>query len=122
LIIANDVRRNEGSPLSRIKSLNYADNVLAMREAMQHKADDAIMLNNKGMVCCAATANIFIVLDGQWMTPPLTDGVLDGIMRAEMIRERAAQEISISVDDLKRAEEIYLTSSLIGMRLGKLKS
>jgi branched-chain amino acid aminotransferase len=120
LIVAQSVRRNEGSPLSQVKTLNYADNILALHEALAAGANDAVILNNRGQVCCAASSNIFAVLDGQWATPPLTDGVLDGIMRAKTIAEKKVLEISLYKDDLIRASALYLTNSLTGLRPARL--
>ena len=47
-IVARGVRRNAGSPLSRLKTLGYLDNVLALREARDAGADEAILLNGEG--------------------------------------------------------------------------
>ena len=48
LIVANSTRRNEHSPLSRLKSLSYGDNILAKREAIERGATDAVLLNCRG--------------------------------------------------------------------------
>lgn len=114
-VIAQTVRRNEGSPLSRIKSVNYGDNILALNEAAEKGANEAIMLNNKGRVACASAANIFAVHDGRLYTPPLDDGVMPGIVRQKLIREHNAIEKSMSAGDLKQADGLYLTSSIRGI-------
>src|SRR5262249_9482625 len=57
-VVCRSTRRNEHSPLSRIKSLGYGDNILARREAIERGADDAIMLNTKGHVACATVGNV----------------------------------------------------------------
>ncbi|HEY3887643.1 MAG TPA: aminotransferase class IV, partial [Caulobacteraceae bacterium] len=75
------VRRNAGSPASRLKTLAYLDNVLARREALAAGADEAVMLNTAGELACAAAANLFWVSDGRLRTPALDCGVLDGIAR-----------------------------------------
>ena len=49
-LATSSIRRNSGSPLSRIKSLGYLDNVLALKEALDHGADDALLLNGAGAV------------------------------------------------------------------------
>lgn len=120
-VIAQTVRRNEHSPLSRIKSLNYGDNLLALMEAKDKGADDAIMLNTAGHVCCATTSNIFIREQGRYLTPPLADGVLDGITRARFIADNNAVEESFDVNRLRAAETIILTNSVAGMREAVLK-
>jgi len=115
------IRRNEGSPLSRMKSLAYLDNVLATAEAAQRGAEEAVLLNNAGRVAGAARANIFAVLDGRLVTPPVSDGVLPGIAR-RVVLELAdaaripAEEASLMPADLGDAREIFLTNSLFEVR------
>lgn len=116
----SSVRRNEGSPLSRIKSTNYGDSILARREAQKRGFDEAIMLNGKGEVACASTANLFIVRGGEVWTPPVESGVLPGITR-ECILE-LAQDLHIPVrqqpfgtDALFEAQEAFLTNTVMGI-------
>ncbi len=114
-VIALSVRRNEGSPLSCIKSCNYGDNILAMAEAKERDANEAILLNNKGLVACATASNVFIVQDGRLYTPPLADGAVDGIVRRVMMRERGAIEKSLRPDDLLAHQGLLLTNSVRGV-------
>lgn len=114
-IIAKTIRRNEKSPLSWIKSLNYGDNIFAMGEAQQAGGNEAILLNNGGAVTCATSGNVFIVRGQSLYTPPLEDGVVDGIIRGKLIRELGAQEQSLSPADLENATGIYITSSVRGV-------
>lgn len=116
IIIAQTTRRNEHSPLSKIKSLNYGDNLLALLEAKDLGVDDAILLNTEGHVTCATTSNIFIVEKGTWSTPPVSDGVLPGITRMKLIAEHKAREEHITVERLEAADEIYQCNSVIGIR------
>lgn len=120
LIIAQTVRRNEGSPLSRIKSLGYGDNIAAWREAAAAGADDAIMLNNAGNVTCATASNIFIKVGGVWLTPPLQDGVMDGITRARLLGSHFAREEAITASMARQADGLLLTNSVTGIREGRL--
>ena len=117
-IISETVRRNEGSPLSQIKSCNYGDNILALIEAQNKNANEAILLNNKGNVACASVGNIFCCIDNTLITPPLSDGAMDGITR-KMILERfdiKAKERSIKQEELENADGIYITNSIKGIR------
>jgi branched-chain amino acid aminotransferase len=114
-IIAQSVRRNEGSPLSSIKCGQYADNIFALREAHEKGGNEAIMLNNLGHVTCGTTSNIFIVKGNKLYTPPLTDGVQAGLTRARLIETFGAIEQSLIPDDLFASEGIYLTSSVRGV-------
>ncbi len=119
LIVARGTCRNERSPLSRIKSTNYLDSILARREAEAAGADDAVMLNTAGRVAEATAANIFLQLDCGWVTPPVEEGALPGVMRAAMIEAWAAAERPVTVDDLGRADAIMLTTAL-GLREARL--
>lgn len=109
-------RRNEGSPASRLKTLAYLDNVLARAEARAAGADEAVMLNNRGEIACAAAANLFWIRDGRLYTPRLDCGVLAGITRARLMAAREVEEVAVGVDVLKTADAIFLTNSLIGIR------
>jgi branched-chain amino acid aminotransferase len=112
VILARSTRRNEHSPLTRIKSLGYGDQILARREADAQGADDAILLNTADRVVCASAANLFARIDGAWVTPPLADGALPGIARARLLARSSAEERSIEVADLERATALVLTNSL----------
>ena len=112
LIVARGVRRNDHSPLSRIKSLNYADNILARREAEAAGADDALMLNSQGRVACATVGNIFIRFGDAWMTPPLSEGVLAGIARRRLIPLLGAEERPIEAGELENADLGLISNSL----------
>ena len=111
------IRRNETSPLSRAKSLGYGDAVLAAAEARAAGCDDALFLNGAGMVTCAGTANLFGVFGDTLVTPPLDDGVLDGVTRAMLLAAApdlglVPTERSLRPSDLMGAETIVCTSSL----------
>jgi branched-chain amino acid aminotransferase/4-amino-4-deoxychorismate lyase len=120
-VLISGVRRNAGSPVSRLKTLSYLDNVLARREAVTGGADEALMLNGQGHLACAAAANLFWIAEGALYTPDLACGVLDGIMRGEAMA--AARRMGVEVFEveaqaaaLEGAQALFLTSSLIGLR------
>ncbi|MEI6984766.1 MAG: aminotransferase class IV [Rhodospirillaceae bacterium] len=112
VIIATVTRRNEMSPLARIKSLNYLDGVLARIEAGSRGADDAILLNTKGLVAEATASNLLAVFGGRLVTPPVADGALPGIQRRAILDKAGACEASLSVSDLLRADEVISCNSL----------
>ncbi|WP_304170319.1 aminotransferase class IV [Phenylobacterium aquaticum] len=114
-------RRNDGSPAARIKSLSYLDNVLARAEARSVGADEAVMLNSRGEIACATAANIFWVSEGRLWTPALDCGALAGIARGEVMARAQGLGIEVAVaragpQALERAQAIFLTNSLIGLR------
>lgn len=105
-------RRNEQSPLSRIKSTGYLDNILALREALSRGADDALLLNTGGRVACFSAANLFTRLGSVVMTPPLADGVMPGTVRRRMMEQLPVREASLTPAELVLADEIIATNSL----------
>jgi branched-chain amino acid aminotransferase len=111
-MIATVTRRNHLSPLSRIKVTSCADAILARIEATQAGFDDAILLNGSGLVAEATAANLFAVIDGILVTPPIRDGALPGVMRAAIMELLAVEERSLTPSDLARANELFLTTSL----------
>lgn len=119
-LIVSSIRRNEFSPLSQIKCLNYLDNILAYQEALKQQADDAIMLNTQGHVACTTTANIFMVKNEILFTPKITDGALPGIMRGAILKlmtelNISGHEESTTLENLKDADEVFITNSLRGI-------
>ncbi len=90
-IVTVSTLRNHPAALSpRIKSLNYLNNILAKIEGLQAGCIEALMLNHKGEVAECTGDNIFLVRDGELLTPPTDAGILEGITR-EAVIELAAQ-------------------------------
>jgi branched-subunit amino acid aminotransferase/4-amino-4-deoxychorismate lyase len=115
LMTAN-VRRNDRSPASRLKTLSYLDAVFARAEARQAGLDEALMLNTAGEVTCAAAANLFWMAGGELFTPALECGVLAGTKRARVLTATSVREVRVARDALDGAEAIFLSNSLIGLR------
>ncbi len=116
-LATSSIRRNGGSPLSRIKSLGYLDNVLALKEALELGADDALLLNEAGSVACSSAANVFAMSGSRLLTPPIADGVLPGITRALVLGLApgcglSVAEVSLKLEDLRGADAVFLTNSV----------
>ena len=115
------MRRNEHSPISRLKTLGYLDGILALQEARAAGADEAILRNTAGRLACAAAANLFVIEAGRLLTPGLDEGVLPGITRG-LVLELAPRigvpvlETALVPEHLARAEGLLVTSSLAGIR------
>jgi branched-chain amino acid aminotransferase len=112
----SQVRRNEFAPSSRLKTLSYIDGIAAAREVAVD-ADDALMLNASGHVASATVGNIFVLRGDDLITPSLDQGVLPGITR-RILLENATKlalnpaERAVSMDDLARADAVFLCNSL----------
>jgi branched-subunit amino acid aminotransferase/4-amino-4-deoxychorismate lyase len=113
-------RVNTSSPLSGIKSLNYLDHVLSWEEAQSRDFDEAVVLNERGEIVSATTANLFWTRNGTIHTPTLSTGALAGITRECVIDIANKHFIPLfegiyEMTDLTDADEIFLTSSSLGV-------
>jgi branched-chain amino acid aminotransferase len=108
-------RRNEFSPLSAIKSLNYLDAILARIEARSRGFDDVILLNTQNRVAESSVSSVFAVIDGVLCTPPQQEGALPGVARGLVIEQLNPQICPISLADFARATQVVFTNAL-GLR------
>lgn len=115
--VLSPYRVNEYSALVGVKSSSYAMNFIALREAKQLGADEALMLNTSGELCEGATSNLFLVKDGVVLTPHLESGCLPGIAREAVIELCGELDIpccerSLNLAELHDCDEAFLTSSV----------
>lgn len=104
--------RNERGALTGFKTTSYAENVVALARAHERAASEALFPNTVGRLCEGTGSNVFVVLDGEIHTPPLSSGCLPGITRALTVEWTGARETELPQDVLERADEIFLTSTL----------
>lgn len=109
--ITVDWVRNERSAIAGVKSTAYAENVLALRQAHRAGASEAILGNAKGELCEGTGSNVFVVIDGELLTPPLSSGCLAGITRELVLEWSGASETTMPLEALQRAQEVFITSS-----------
>jgi branched-chain amino acid aminotransferase len=103
-----------------VKSGNYLSNILALRRAIEQSGEDAILCGPHGNVAEGATSNVFMVREQQVLTPSFDVGILPGITRqvvCGLVRDAGIPllETLIRPDDLRRADEVFLTSSVRGI-------
>lgn len=103
--------RNERGALAGLKTTSYAENVVALHAAHDAGADEALLCDTQGNVCEGTGSNLFAVLDGELVTPPLTTGCLAGVTRHVVIDAYGATEKLFSTDDLRSATEVFITST-----------
>ncbi|OGT46676.1 MAG: hypothetical protein A3E82_01145 [Gammaproteobacteria bacterium RIFCSPHIGHO2_12_FULL_38_11] len=113
--------RNQYSPITKLKTLNYFEPILARNEAHSNGFDEGIMLNTNGFITECSTANIFFVKDNIVITPSAENGILPGIIRNHIIvlchkNNIKLIEKSVSVNDAMNADEVFQTNSLIGIQ------
>lgn len=103
-----------------LKTGNYLPNIMALRRAIARRGQDAILCNAEGKVTEGATSNIFLVDEGQLITPGLAVGLLPGITRSMVISLARQLDLPLKIQEvepeqLRRAREIFLTSSVRGL-------
>lgn len=116
-VVIGPWRINERAPSVGVKATSHLDGVLALRNAQAAGADEALMANTAGALCEGTGSNVFLVVDGELSTPSLATGCLGGITRRLVCELLAAEGTPVverddlSIDDLRRAPEVFLTSS-----------
>jgi branched-chain amino acid aminotransferase len=108
--------RLETGALAGVKSTSYGENVRALAHAKARGCGEALLANTKGELCEGTGSNVFVVLDGRLITPPLSSGCLAGVTRRLVLSAclRAGiscHEETVSADFLSRCEEAFLSSS-----------
>lgn len=107
--------RNQNSPTAGVKSTSYADNVVALAYAKARGATEAVFANTAGELCEGTGSNVFVVVAGETLTPPLTAGCLAGVTRGlvlEWLNDVVPiREAVLPYDVLATADEVFLTST-----------
>ncbi len=116
-VVTSSFRRNKATIIDpQIKSLNYLNNILASIEAHRYGADEALMLNEDGVVTECTGDNVFMVKNQVISTPPVWLGTLDGITRQAVLRIArdlgyVVQEVPFTHYNLLNCDEAFLTGT-----------
>jgi branched-chain amino acid aminotransferase len=104
--------RNERGATAGLKTISYAANVRALAYAEARGASEAIFANTRGNLCEATGSNVFLVVDGELVTPPPSAGCLLGVTRALLLELcDECSERDVRIDALADADEAFLSSS-----------
>ena len=105
-------RRNEFGATTGLKTISYADNVIANRYAHAEGADEAVFANTQGQLCEGTGTNVVVAVDGRLVTPTLAAGCLAGVTR-ELLLEwlPELEQFDVPVEALAQAPEAFLTST-----------
>jgi para-aminobenzoate synthetase/4-amino-4-deoxychorismate lyase len=87
----------------------------ALREAQAQGCFEAVLTNERGEVTEGSFTTIFVERDGVLLTPPLSAGLLPGILRAELLKSGRAREATLYPADLRSADRLYIGNSLRGL-------
>lgn len=108
--------RNESGALAGVKSTSYGENVRALAHARALGCGEALVANTRGELCEGTGSNVFVVVEGRLITPPLSSGCLAGVTRRLVLQACAAEGIpcfeeAVPATVLQHCEEAFLTST-----------
>ena len=115
--ISSFKRPGHASVMSKAKLTGqYINSILAKREAVSNGFDEAILLNEQGYITEATGENIFMVIEGELVTPPLSANILSGITRASIIEIARKRGIRVTErlfarDEIYCADEVFFTGT-----------
>ncbi len=109
------------SLFSGLKSANFLPYTLASIYAKENKLNDCLLLNQEGHIADSTIANLFVYLEGKFITPGPEQGAVDGVMRKYLVREmRAAgytvEEGPVNIAALEAANEVFLSNAIHGVK------
>ncbi|HYG16927.1 MAG TPA: aminotransferase class IV [Bacteroidia bacterium] len=112
--------------LANLKTVGCLTYTLASLFVQKQGIDDAILLNNHGRVAECTSSNIFCVINNEIITPPLSEGCLDGVMRRHLLETLPAKgftvkEQLIELAALEQADEIFTTNALGVKWVGEIR-
>ncbi|GAA0117357.1 aminotransferase class IV [Clostridium senegalense] len=119
-ITISNVKRNENSDLTYIKSLNYLENIIEKEKAKNKGFDEVIFLNTENYIAEGAVSNIFFIKNDIIYTPSIECGILPGIIRGFLVDniENIGYKIvkgRFTKDELLNCDGAFITNSLMGI-------
>ena len=109
------VKRNETSPFTYHKTLNYGDCIWEKRKASRRGIQEPVFCNTRGVIAEGASTNVFFVKNGRICTPSVACGLLPGILREYLCSHYEVEEREIYPGEVPEMEEMFLTNSLMGV-------
>lgn len=118
-----EARLDAADPLVRHKTTRRQIYEAARAEFSRDEADEVVLLNGDGRLCEGTITNVFVDSgDGLLRTPSLANGLLPGVLRAQLIEEERAVEADLSPEDLRSAAAIFVGNSLRGLIPARLRA
>ncbi|MDR3075211.1 MAG: aminotransferase class IV [Candidatus Methanoplasma sp.] len=114
-ICRSQVMRNETSPFTYIKSLQYGENITEKRKASASGFDECVFLNSKGQICEGSSCNIFFCDDDEIVTPPVSCGLLPGTVREYLLDNYDVSERTLVPEDIDGFDSCFVTNSVMGI-------
>lgn len=116
-VTLSDACASNNPTLAGLKHLNRLDSVLARQSARRAETHEALMMQSDGRLVEGSMSNVYLKLDGLWVTPDLADAGVDGIIRRRLLRQAPdlVRVGDLYRTDLEGAESMMLSNSLIGL-------
>jgi branched-chain amino acid aminotransferase len=115
LMVFDGWRRSPNSLLGRYKTLSYLENLLWAQAAREAGADEAIGLNTAGRLCDGSRTTLYVVRNGETLTPRGADGALPGVIRRVLLEAGLAREAALTPRDLAGADAAFLSNAPRGI-------
>ena len=114
-------QKKTAGALSWMKSTSSLFYVMAGIHAQKQGWDDCLLLNHKNELMEGSSSNLFALMDGRWITPPISSGCIEGVLRKALMDVMEQKgipfyEVSITKQDVLHADELILTNAVSGIR------
>jgi 4-amino-4-deoxychorismate lyase len=120
-MVTCETRLGENPQLAGLKHLSRLEHVLAQLELQKRGLDEGLLLSTSGHVVSATSNNVFAAFGARVCTPRLDRCGVRGVMRRLVLESCTplgleAQEVDMDIEDLKQADELFVTNALLGVR------
>jgi para-aminobenzoate synthetase/4-amino-4-deoxychorismate lyase len=121
-LIVAETRLSSSDSFSRHKTTRRAVYDLALAEAQHRGATEAILLNEHGRIADGSFTTIFLQMEGALLTPPPSEGALDGVLKQALLRDQSLRlrETPLTLTDLRAADAIFVGNSVRGLLRARL--
>ncbi|MBU1919715.1 aminodeoxychorismate synthase component I [bacterium] len=113
-LLLSEIRLDPADPRLYHKTTDREEKYTALKHAENLGAHEVLFLNTRGELCEGAISNIFLNINGEWLTPALSCGLLPGVWRDNQLKSGRAREAFLTLDDLRRAGQILVGNSVRG--------
>jgi 4-amino-4-deoxychorismate lyase len=101
--------------LGGLKTANYWPNILALTQAHDLNATETLLFNTNAHLVSASMANVFLRIDGQWVTPSPRASARKGVIRSWVLDHLNTEERLLSIEEVRRADSGFLSNSWMGI-------